>query len=140
MKIKLLRHVAQGRFLGIVFAFALLLTGYAPTPANAARRPPPLPVIITVAPPAGVQVLSVSSTGMTATETPASGYVLAVRWVSGALPPCGYTCPFWTTSGTTVALGGLLPNTNYVFEMRRVSINGQLVNSGFTRFSFQTRP
>lgn len=110
--------------------------------AHAARPRPPvvIPTVPNVPPPAGVKIVSVSSTGGFVTETPDSGYVVATRYVSGTLPPFGYTQPIWGIAGRTAQIGGLLPNTDYVFEMRRFSINGQLVTSGWTRFSFRTAP
>ncbi len=124
-----------------VFTALSMIAGNAAT-ANAAKPRPPvvIPTVPNVAPPAGVRIVSVSSSGVFATETPDSGYVVATRYVSGPLPPFGYTQPIWGIAGRTAQIGGLLPNSSYVFEMRRFSINGQLVTSGWTRFSFQTTP
>ncbi len=116
-------------------AIAVFTLGVGTSHAQRIRPPRPIP---TVPPPVGVQVLSVSATTATATETPDGGYVLAVRYISGPVQPFELVFPIGVTSGRTVSISGLVPNSDYVFEMRRVSIRGRLVNSGFTRFSFRT--
>ncbi len=124
-----------------VFTAIGMIAGNAGT-ANAAKPRPPvvIPAVPNVPPPAGVQIISVSSTGAFVTETPNSGYVVATRYVSGPIPPFDYVVPIWGIAGKTAQIGGLVPNSSYVFEMRRFSINGQLVTSGWTRFSFRTTP
>ena len=107
--------------------------------AGKIRPPAPFPIIPTVPAPAGVQILSVSASEVIVTEIPASGFVLATRYVSGPVPPFDLVFPIWGIPGETARIGGLVPDSDYVFEMRRVSLNGQLVNSGFTRFAFRTK-
>ena len=119
-------------------ALAVAVSGLGVGTAQAGKIRPPAP-IPTVPAPAGVQILSITANEVVVTEVPASGYVLAVRYVSGPVPPFDLVFPIGATSGESVRITGLVPDSDYVFEMRRVSIGGRLVNSGFTRFTFRTK-
>lgn len=123
--------------LALAVAFSVLNVGTVQAGKN--RPPAPVPIIPTVPAPAGVQILSISASEVIVTEIPASGFVLTVRYVSGPVPPFDLVFPIGVIPGETVRIVGLVPDSDYVFEMRRVSLGGQLVNSGFTRFAFRTK-
>ena len=91
------RHIARSKLQACAFAvFTVIgmIAGNIGT-ANAATAWPPvvIPTVPNVSPPAGVQIVSISSTGAFVTETPNSGYVVATRYVSGPIPPFDYVFP-----------------------------------------------
>ncbi len=125
----------------------LLVIGLSATTAFGQKKgnPPGTVVVPTVpAPPAvSVQVLGATNFVVSVSENPINyGFEVTARYISGPLPPPPAFGSSWYVSlpGSSVTIHGLLPNSDYVFELVRVSRNLQPVTSAGTRFSSRIPP
>ncbi len=134
-----------GSHLCVVFTVLGIVLPATTTFGQKKGNPPPPVVVPTVpAPPAvSVQVLGVTNSVIVVSENPINyGFEVTARYISGPLPPPPAFGVSWYVSlpGSSVTIHGLLPNSDYVFELVRVSRNLQRVTSAGTRFSFRTPP
>ena len=140
--------ISRRRLLALT-VLALASVGFSVGTASAGKpRPPqptPTPVVVPTvpAPPAvSVSVLGAVNATIVVSENPINyGFEVSARYVSGPLPPpnaLGNSSFFISLPGSTVVIQGLVPGSDYVFDLFRVSRNLQPVTSAGTRFSFRT--